>query len=62
MDEGKRLSDNIEFQFATNFDDLKDMSTMVAITSGKNAIDLGINKLDCAKDMSRSLTSQQKLQ
>ena len=62
INEGKRLSDNIEFQFATNFNDLKEMSTMVALTSGANAADVGISKLDCAKDMSRSLTSQQKLQ
>ena len=34
MDKGKELSDNIEFQFARQFDDLGEMSTMVALTAG----------------------------
>lgn len=61
MKEGSRHSDNIEFEFATKFKDLHEMSTMVAMTSGANAADLGINKLDCAREISRSMTSEQKL-
>ena len=61
MNEGDRHSDNIEFQFATKFKDLNEMSTMVALTSGANAADLGINKLDCAREISRSMTSEQML-
>ena len=34
MDKGKELSDNIEFQFAQQFDDINQMSTMVALTAG----------------------------
>ena len=34
MDKGKELSDNIEFHFAKQFDDLGEMSTMVALTAG----------------------------
>ena len=44
MDEGKRLSNSIEFKFATNFGDLKDMSTMIALTAGASAVDMGISK------------------
>ena len=32
MDESKRQSDDIEFKFASNFEDLKEMSTMIALT------------------------------
>lgn len=57
MDEGQRLSENIEFKFAQQFDDLNSMSTMVAMTAGVTAHDVGINKLDCASEVTRSLTS-----
>ena len=56
IDEGKRLSDSIEFKFASNFGDLKDMSTMVALTAGASAADVGFSKFNCAEDISRSIS------
>ena len=44
MNEGQRHSDNIEFKFAQNFEDLNDMSTMVAMTAGVSGQDVGFNK------------------
>ena len=32
IEKGERITDSIEFQFASNFGDLKQMSTMVALT------------------------------
>ena len=61
MDEGKRLADSIEFKFAINFGDLKDMSTMIALTAGASAVDIGINKYNCAEDIARSISQEQKL-
>ena len=55
LDEGQQLAENIEFQFASQFEDLKEMSTMVALTAGANAADVGINKLDCATEVTRSM-------
>lgn len=55
MDEGKQLADSIELHFAQQFDDIKDMSTMVALTAGASAADVGINKLDCATEVTRSM-------
>ena len=44
IDKGQKLSESIEFKFAKNFGDLKEMSTMVALTSGLKATEIGINK------------------
>ena len=49
------MAEDIEFQFASQFEDIKDMSTMVALTAGAAAADVGINKLDCATEVTRSL-------
>lgn len=61
MKEGQQQQENVEFQFATQFDDLKEMSTMVALTAGATAVDVGISKLDCASEITRSMTSQQRM-
>ena len=61
MDEAKRLHDSVELKFATNFEDMKEMSTMVALTAGAKAVDVGINKVFCAQDISRSISQEQKL-
>ena len=44
MNEGQRHSDNIEFKFASNFEDIREMSTMVAMTAGVSGQDVGFNK------------------
>jgi len=58
MDEGNRLHESIELKFATNFEDMKEMSTMVALTAGATAADVGINKHFCAQDISRSISQE----
>ena len=55
LDQGQKLAENIEFQFASQFEDLKEMSTMVALTAGATAAEVGINKLDCATEVTRSM-------
>ena len=44
IEKGKRLEKSSEFRFAKNFTDLKEMSTMVALTSGLSAVEAGISK------------------
>ena len=34
---------------------------MVALTAGASAMDVGINKLDCASEVTRSMTAQSKI-
>lgn len=55
------MADKIEFEFASKFQDLNEMSTMVALTAGASAMDVGINKLDCASEVTRSMTAQSKI-
>ena len=47
MDEGRKMSNMVEFQFAQEFDDFRDMSTMVGVTAGVGCSDVGITKEDC---------------
>ena len=61
LDEGQQLAENIEFQFASQFEDFKEMSTMVALTAGATAADVGINKLDCATEVTRSMKDESRL-
>ena len=55
MNEGARLADNVELQFANQFDDFKDMSTMVGLTAGVSCSDIGITKQDCQSQMADSV-------
>ena len=41
------MARNIELQFANNFSDFRDMSTMIGLTAGTSCGDLGITKDDC---------------
>ena len=59
MDEGQRLNESVEFKFAKNFSDMREMSTMVALTAGQSAIEIGINKHGCHADYSKSIQKQQ---
>ena len=57
MDRGQKLADSIEFAFASQFDDLHEMSSMVAMTAGAYAHDIGINKYELASEVTKSLNS-----
>ena len=36
------MADKVEMQYASQFDDFKDMSTMVGVTAGVSCSDVGI--------------------
>ena len=55
MDRGKKLADNVEWQFANHFNDFKDMSTMVGLTAEKSCNEVGITKSDCHKEIQESV-------
>ena len=57
MDRGKKLAENVEWQFANHFNDFKDMSTMVGLTAGVSCNDVGITKSDCHKEIQESVKS-----
>ena len=40
----KKLANQVELQFASAFDDFKDMSSIVNITAGVSCSDIGITK------------------
>ena len=61
LDQGQKLSESIEFEFATKFKDLNEMGTMVALTAGVSALDAGINRTDCVSEATRSMSSQSRL-
>ena len=41
------MADKVELQFAYQFEDFKDMTTMVNVTAGVPCSDVGITKYDC---------------
>ncbi len=57
MDQGQKLADSIEFAFASQFENLDEMSSMVAMTAGAYAHDIGINKYELASEVTKSLNS-----
>ena len=61
LDQGHKLLESIEFEFASQFKDLNEMGTMVALTAGVSALDAGINRTDCMSEATRSMSSQSRL-
>lgn len=57
IEKGEKFSENVEFKFAQKFDDFNAMSTMVALTSGMKAADVGITKNECANEIARSFVN-----
>ena len=57
MDEGDRLAERVEWQFAHQFEDFKDMSTMIGVTGGASCSDMGITKEDCKSQVAESVKS-----
>jgi hypothetical protein len=57
INKGQQLANQIEFQFASQFEDFKEMSTMVGLTAGCTANELGINRHDCASEVTRSVAA-----
>ena len=47
MNESQRMAEKVELQFASEFEDFRDMSTMVGVTAGAACSDVGITKQDC---------------
>ena len=41
------MADKVEMQFANQFEDFRDMSTMVGVTAGVSCNEVGITKQDC---------------
>ena len=61
IDKGQSLAENVELQFAKNFTDFRDMSTMVGLTAGASCNDLGITNYDCKSQLAESVQSQTRL-
>ena len=41
------MQEKVEIEFANNFEDLKDMSTLVGLTAGGRCTEVGISRFDC---------------
>lgn len=61
MNKGQQLADQVELQFANQFEDFKNMSAMVGLTAGVPCSDVGITKQDCASEQTQSVQSQTRL-
>lgn len=45
---GDEISNKIELEFAQNFNDFKEMSTMIGLTKGASCSDVGITMDNCS--------------
>ena len=55
------MANQIELQFASNFNDFKEMSTMVRITGGASCNDVGLSHDDCITERTTATHYQTKL-
>ena len=47
LKEGEDMQNMVELDFATQFEDFRDMSTLVGLTGGATCSEVGISRFDC---------------
>ena len=55
VDLTQEIAEKVEWQFANQFQDFKDMSTMVGLTGGASCSDIGITNYECKGQLAESV-------